>query len=214
MLKENIELYTSMTEKYESRFVCNQDTDIVIEGFPRSANTFFVDYLSLNNTLKVAHHTHDNRNILLGIAFEVPSVVLVRNPLDAIISYSIYSGMKLENAAQRYKNFYSSLIPLKKDLICAEFSDVVNTPELIVSLINERSSLKLKYSADQSSDIALAKRKDIERAQKSRSAEDFIKTVGAPNAEREKIKISLRDQAEDFIEENPDLHDLYSEMCN
>jgi hypothetical protein len=49
-MNENVEQLTEvMLKNYESRFVCTDKTDLVLEGFPRSGNTFIVDFLDYTN---------------------------------------------------------------------------------------------------------------------------------------------------------------------
>ena len=49
-MNKNVEQLTeTMLKNYESRFVCNDLTDLVLEGFPRSGNTFSVDCLRYLN---------------------------------------------------------------------------------------------------------------------------------------------------------------------
>lgn len=52
--------------------LCTRYTDIVIEGSPRSSNTFTLDILNVLQTegmprLKVTHHTHGVENILIAL---------------------------------------------------------------------------------------------------------------------------------------------------
>ncbi len=58
--------YESLCEVHRPLFVCNSETELVVEGFPRSANTFFVDFLHLNNQTKVAHHTNKDSAHFMG----------------------------------------------------------------------------------------------------------------------------------------------------
>jgi len=63
------------------------DTTIVIEGFPRSANSTTVDeFLSRQpEPVQVAHHGHHAAQILRAIARGVPAVVLIRSPKAATL---------------------------------------------------------------------------------------------------------------------------------
>ena len=73
--------------RYGSR-VLGPDTDIVIEGFPRSANTFAVTAFELaqERPVTVAHHLHAAAHVVRAAQAGVPVIVLVRAPEDAIAS--------------------------------------------------------------------------------------------------------------------------------
>jgi hypothetical protein len=68
--------------------IASRHTDIVIEGFPRSANTFFYHYFATAQRLpmKIAHHLHSPYQIRAAARYQLPCVFLIRNPLDCITS--------------------------------------------------------------------------------------------------------------------------------
>lgn len=211
-------LVTKITEellsKHEEKFVCNQNTDLVVEGFPRSGNTFSVDFLFyLNKELKMAHHTHDFRNLLLGAKLGVPSVVLVRSPLEAICSYMIFSGRNTEVAANFYYEFYSSVKEIKNSLFFIKFEEVVSDMNSVIIRLNERYNLDLQKSEDVVRDSEIVKERNISRARKNnKSDEQFIKTVGAPSKERDLLKGQIKDEVIAYLADNPQIIELYEEI--
>ncbi len=69
------------------------DFDLIIEGYPRSANTFVVTAVEMTNPdLRIAHHHHDSRWLAAGRKAGVPTLALIREPLDAVASFLVYSG--------------------------------------------------------------------------------------------------------------------------
>lgn len=65
-----------------------KDTDLVIEGYPRSANSTTVHkFLSRQDRpLHVAHHKHHAAQILRAVQWGIPAVVLIREPRSACLS--------------------------------------------------------------------------------------------------------------------------------
>jgi len=67
----------------------NKRTAIVIEGSPRSANTFsYCLAKELCPAGDIASHTHRIASIKAAIRLDLPCVVLVRNPVDAVTSWA------------------------------------------------------------------------------------------------------------------------------
>ncbi len=66
-------------------------TDITIEGFPRCANSFAVQAFrsanDVNRPLRIATHLHSTANVVQSIRLKIPTVVLIRNPGDALVSW-------------------------------------------------------------------------------------------------------------------------------
>src|SRR5689334_19049404 len=69
----------------------SRGTEIVIEGFPRSANTFAVVAFRLaqQREIEIAHHLHAAAQIKHAINLKVPVIVLIREPSDAILSVAV-----------------------------------------------------------------------------------------------------------------------------
>jgi len=63
-------------------------TELVIEGFARSGNTFAVAAFSLAQPrpVRLAHHLHAPAQVLLAARMGIPCIVLVRDPVDAVAS--------------------------------------------------------------------------------------------------------------------------------
>lgn len=76
----------SFKQKYKSLLV-NEDTDIVIEGYPRSANTFAVAAFEIaqGKPSKIARHTHAIAQLKRAAALKLPTLVIIREPEQAIL---------------------------------------------------------------------------------------------------------------------------------
>lgn len=206
-------LKSEMLKRYESRFITNENTVLTIEGFPRSANTFAVDMLNTINPtidlLSLAHHTHDKSNLILAVALGKPCVCLIRKPEDAILSFVIYSQLPVSAAFQKYVGFYQELLPFIDSMVVADFDTVTKNFNEVISQLNKKFELELAESSDLKSDAEIAKQKDEARAKATRSNEEYIRTVGAPNEEREKLKQKLRSEVAAYIQENSLANKIY-----
>lgn len=66
-------------------------SDLVIEGYPRSANTYLhrVIRAATGDRLKIANHVHRPQQVAMALRYDVPCFVLVRAPADAVASYLV-----------------------------------------------------------------------------------------------------------------------------
>ena len=114
--------------RYGSR-VLGPDTDIVIEGFPRSANTFAVTAFELaqERPVTVAHHLHAAAHVVRAAQAGVPVIVLVRAPEDAIASVVARKpSLDPAAAAAAYLRFYEGVAAVLDACVVAEFRQVVD----------------------------------------------------------------------------------------
>ena len=68
-----------------------RDTDIVVEGFPRSGNTFAVFALrdASDGRLSVASHVHHPSQVKLAVRKGLPTLLVIREPVACLASYLI-----------------------------------------------------------------------------------------------------------------------------
>jgi hypothetical protein len=106
-----------------------EDTDLLIESFPRSASSFALAAFNLAQEparLKVAHHTHAPGHVIAAIRLGVPALVLVRDPEGAVVSSVIrHPGRTCAGVLRGYVDFHEPLLPYRKDLVIGSFAEVV-----------------------------------------------------------------------------------------
>lgn len=130
----------SLKKKYETLLV-SKDTDIMIEGYPRSANTFAVAAFEITQKkpLKIARHTHAVAQLKRSAKLKIPTLIIIRNPKQAITSYVIREdNVTLNLAIKRYLSYYEAANKLSDSFVIAEFSDIINNFGDVISRVNKR----------------------------------------------------------------------------
>jgi hypothetical protein len=125
--------------------VVDRRTDLVIEGFPRSGNSFAREAVLLSNpTLRVASHLHAAAHAIAAVRWGVPTLILVRD-VDAAVSSLLVRNR--ETDAGRlfgdYLRFYSALQPYRDRVVVAAFDEVVGDFGHVVERVNQRFGLTL-----------------------------------------------------------------------
>lgn len=117
-------------------FLVKDSTDLVIEGFPRSANSFLETALriTLKPPFSLAHHTHARSQVESAVSRGIPCLVLVRNPIDAIVSY-LEENEKLSSPnvlLREYVIFYRKISKHDGNVKFISFESVVGNCEKVV----------------------------------------------------------------------------------
>ncbi len=116
-------------------------TDLVIDGFPRSANTLarvLMDQIQ-QPPIQISSHLHTPRSILLAIRHDIPRLVLIRNPDDAVSSLlQQQPGVTPATAFRVYAHFYHTLLPLADQVVIADFPNILSDFAAIIERINSR----------------------------------------------------------------------------
>jgi len=84
---------------------------VVINSFPRTGNTllyyFFVKFFeknNLNNKFETISHTHSYKLLKISNSNSFKQIIIFRNPIDTITSYTIYKLSILFNSNEFLKN--------------------------------------------------------------------------------------------------------------
>ncbi len=136
-----IEIYS--TFKTGGLSVLNKDTELLIDGFPRSANTYAVATFKLlnNNNYRIAHHVHGAGQFKKAAKYNIPAILLIREPLDAVSSLIIrYPKLDAQQVIMNYQNFYSPLVSLSEHYVVGDFNQIINNFSGIIGLVNKKFS--------------------------------------------------------------------------
>ena len=139
-----------LRDGYAERLVTDE-TDLCIEGFPRSANSFAVGAVehAQPEPLRIAHHNHVPAPLLNATRRGLPTVVLIRDPVDTVISNR---GLQLQVAAQEGKEtpphipyerqlrtwiaWYERVWPVRDQIVVAPFGVVTDDMGQIIDAVN------------------------------------------------------------------------------
>lgn len=126
--------------------ITDRTTNLVIEGYPRSANTLAVAAVRYcaGEEIRIAHHVHSHQQIIRAVQFGVPAVVLIREPSEAIASMSIRDDrIDLNRALMDYIQFYMPLRGIRSSLAVAEFHSVLLNFDRIIETAARLANTKL-----------------------------------------------------------------------
>lgn len=119
--------------------VFSTGVDLYICGYPRSGNTFSrTAFLSANPGICIQSHRHIPTFVLQKVQRGVPGIILIREPLDAAISWSIYQNLPLEESVAYWNDYYEALIPVRSKLFVATFEDVTADFGAVMRAFNAR----------------------------------------------------------------------------
>jgi len=120
--------------------VISAETELVIDGYFRSANTFSVHafQMSQERPVKLAHHLHAPAQLITAARRGIPVLLLLRNPEGAILSELLYDNVALPDALDAYTRFHTCLLPYLDSFVVGEFEQVTHDFGSVIRQVNER----------------------------------------------------------------------------
>jgi len=119
--------------------ILSTQTELCVEGFQRSGNSYFINFFKMVNTdVKVAHHYHSGAQIVKAVQQNVPTVLLIREPKDAIASLITWDKrLTIGVAISCYIQFYKRVLPVKKNCLVIQFSTLIKGIDPVILNINQ-----------------------------------------------------------------------------
>lgn len=195
------------------------ETEVVIEGFPRSGNTFAVaafHLAQLPTDVKIAHHAHVPAQLLRAVRLGLPAVLLVREPEECVLSLVVRDPLLGVGGVLRgWVRFHGPLVDVRDRLVVATFGEATTDVGGIVRRVNERFGTSFR-AFDPTPENLERVRVLIERGDLNTfgSAEGVARGGGLPGAGREVLKDELRAsyRAEGLARLRARAEDLYAQL--
>ncbi len=116
-------------------------TELVIEGYPRSGNTFavFAFQHAQPREVVVASHVHVPAQVVRAVQREVPTLVVVREPVATVASLVIAAPhVTLQRAFREYTHYHEILLPHRQGFVLADFDQVTTDLGSVITEVNRR----------------------------------------------------------------------------
>jgi hypothetical protein len=132
--------YLRLARRRAGRAVVGTDSALLIEGFPRCANTFavFAFQTAQRRPVRVAHHLHAPAHVVEAVDLGVPALVLIRPPQDTVISTVIWWRVGVAPALAAYARFYEHVLPYRDACVVGPFDQVTSDFGAVIDRLNRR----------------------------------------------------------------------------
>lgn len=188
-------IYSAVSSRLTGKtWYATKHTDIIIDGFPRSANTYATfAFDSVQDTrYNIAHHIHKKSQFLIGAKYNIPAILLIRNPADCIVSTLIRQPKyNPETLFKGYLHMYDSLQKMDS-FVVGEFTDVLKDYGTIIKKVN--SKYGTLFSIYEKNDENEKRVKNIVQNQDElKNASDYEQRVAYPTDKRKEEKKRLKE---------------------
>lgn len=193
----------------------SKSTQLVVEGYPRCANTYAVAVLKTSQpaAIELARHTHAIAQIKRAYQERIPTLLLIRSPEDAILSYVIREeNVDIPLAIRRYVSFHEAALPLARDFVVSDFNTTTTDFNKVILALNGRFALNLaEFHPTDETDAEI--RTAVENMEMKDSGGHLSEArVARPSASRTAIKHRMRDELKKFDRDLAVALRLYSKM--
>lgn len=200
----------SLVRPMQSKYMVNAETELVIEGFPRSANTYMASWFELaqRRPTAISSHLHESFQVRFAERENIPCIVLVRRPLDAVASAILRDNrMQPRSLLRNYKRFYREVVRVHKNSVVVRFEDVVMDANKAIDELNIRYGTCFSKLPDEDHHKVAREVKNKHLKMFNIQDVDPLK-IAAPTAEKETAKARIAES----IKTNTELLRLCEEV--
>lgn len=134
------DLYCVTRERHREQRV-SRSTDLVLAGFPRSANSFahVIFRKAAGPDARIASHLHVPIMARRAVRYGIPCVLLIREP-DGTTRSGLTAAPELSAAAlyRHYARYHEALLRLAPRLLVVDFARMTDDPAGVVHDVNAR----------------------------------------------------------------------------
>jgi hypothetical protein len=210
--------YSPKSKAITDDFIVHNNTDIVIEGFPRSGNSFaYAAFLLANgHNFVVSHHVHRPSQIILAAERRIPTLVIIRPPIDAVVSLVIFRPfLSVKQALRSYIDFYGRIKPWRDNFLLTTFGDVTRDFGAVLDELNNKfnTSFSEFHHTAENVEKCFAM---VEQFSNQFAGHHDERLVARPSRKREDLKSELKQELADsrlrhLIEQAETLYAWYAQ---
>ena len=182
------------------------ETQLVIEGFPRSGNTFavFAFRYAQRSDVRIAHHLHAPAQIMRASRMEIPALLLLREPLDAVMSLMLRDPrFSAERALRYYVTLYETAADYRYDFVVGSFEEITNDYGGVIRRINTRFGTEFIPFEHTDKNVGRV----FDRVEESHRARRRNKIMEEQIARPSTVRAELKDQLRSSLD-SPELEPL------
>lgn len=174
------------------RTLVRRDSDLVVEGYWRCANHYATNafIVSQPRQVHVAHHFHAPAQLMLALRWNVPALLLIREPLAAVSSATVYLEHDDPYPLLKFYNiFHESLVPFREGLVISDFERTTHDFGAVIREINERCGRT--YAQYRGTPEEERRVEEMIRAEHATNMEARAATLPLPSEEKERRKSAI-----------------------
>jgi hypothetical protein len=175
------------------------ESHVLIEGFPRSANTFAVVALKMSqpHSIHVGRHLHSLGHVRRGLELGKPALIVIRHPRDAVLSLAIaHPELELASLLTEYIDFYEGIEKLGDAVVLGDFNEVTSDFGAVTRRLNARFGTNFHEFEPTPENLQRCYQLIDDEDRRNTGGVSRPTRVARPTAERDQKKLELSSRLE------------------
>jgi hypothetical protein len=185
--------------------IVTPETRLVIEGFPRSGNTFARRAFALAQSEKdgkvdqkrIASHLHVPAQVVQAARWQIPTLVLIRRPKDAILSFALWNPISVDQALRYYRSFYETAEKYRDAFVLGPFEEVTEDVGRVIERVNDKFGTTFSLFRHNEENVGRVFTDMDTYAREAYGETQWVRKVHHPSAVKERMKNEIEYESDD-----------------
>jgi hypothetical protein len=179
----------------------SRDTELVLEAFGRSGSTFalYAFRLAQPREVRVAHHQHASAQVITAVRWGIPTIVIVRPPVDSVLSHMARHRVPARAALQAWIRFHGRILPYREGFVVTSFDEMTQDFGAVVGRANKQFGTSyVVWESSPENDQRIFDRINQRNLDRFGAEESVAKSqsLARPTTAREALKKRIRAEVE------------------
>lgn len=146
-LAEHPSLYLPLARLKYRDAVLGRETELVIDGFTRSAVTFatIAFQMAQERPVRVAHTLHSAGHLIAAARRGLPTLVTIREPDETVLSAVVREPyVSLDQALAAYTRFHTKIRPHRSRFVIGRFDEITGDLGVVIRRVNQRFGTRFR----------------------------------------------------------------------
>jgi hypothetical protein len=186
-------LYRLLRTRQDLSRAVTPNKQVVIEGFPRSGNSFarrafIMAQNEIFDATRIAHHLHVPAQVVRAAQWQIPTLVLIRRPRDAVLSLVIRDPISVDQALRYYVSFYEVAEKYRDAYVLGLFEEVTEDFGQVIRRLNDKFGTTFSLFRHDEENVSKLFAGMETQARKKYGEALWERKVQRPAAVRERVK--------------------------
>tara|TARA_B100001057_G_scaffold161708_1_gene162359 strand:- start:25341 stop:26078 length:738 start_codon:yes stop_codon:yes gene_type:complete len=179
-------------------------TNILIEGFGRSGSSFTADSFKIanDNNIQLAWNQKSPSAIYEAIKWNIPTLVLIRDPKSVVISYKVMNPkLSIKLLLEEYIKYYSCIWRYRNHYLVCTNDYVWNDFNQLIKIMNNKFNINLNSisnSNELKKQVIKYQNSDYKKRFSAIWDESVQRTINYPTEFKKKLKVDALEDYESF----------------
>jgi hypothetical protein len=181
--------------------VTTSETDLCIEGFQSSGNSFVFNIIRSTANINISHHCHTASSVKVSLNRGVETLILFRKPSSVILSAIVRFRFNIRECIKNYVQFYRYIDEVSDHVLLVSFEEAIKNTEKFIDRVEKETTIRTEKIYNLNKVKENVKKEMVEWKKENPDIDNvpFLKSKRESEKEKVRSKITTRKDFQEAV---------------